>query len=133
MKRIFIAIFLIAVSVFIGIYSLNKTTRICSNMISQLEKTTKEVIDIKENSSHDKRIGLYKSTQGLNDAWEENAAFLYFFFDTNSIKNIETSIEKTPLHVKNGDLEATYLCLVECLEELEFIKSSVTIDIENIF
>ena len=47
-KRIFIAIFLIAVSVFIGIYSLNKTTRICSNMISRLEKTTKEVMDIKE-------------------------------------------------------------------------------------
>lgn len=133
MKRIFIALFLIAASVCIGIFSLNKTTRICSNMISRIQKATEEVTSIKENSSHDKRIELYKSTQALNDAWKESSPFLYFFFDTNSIKSIEISIEKMPVHVKNGDLDATYLCLVDCLEELEFIKSSVAIDIENIF
>ena len=102
-------------------------------MISRLEAVTEDVVDIKQNSTHDKRVELYKKTNSLCDAWDETAFFLYLFFDSDNVKNIELNIKKAPIHVKNGDLDTTYLCLVDCIEELEYIKSSSIPDVENIF
>ena len=62
MKRIFIAVFLIFLSVFIGCYSLNKTETICDKMIIEIENATEENIDVKESSGHQKRIDFYKTT-----------------------------------------------------------------------
>ena len=39
MKRIFIAVFLIFLSIFIGCYSLNKTETICNKMITEINNT----------------------------------------------------------------------------------------------
>jgi HD superfamily phosphohydrolase len=133
MKRVIIAIFFIALSIYIGVYSLNKTTKICNNMISRIDTITKYNTDILENDNHDKRVEFYNKTQSLHDIWEENSKFFYFFFNNDDIKQLETSIEKLPEHAKNGDLESTYLCLVECLEEFEYIKNSVKLNWDNVF
>lgn len=133
MKRVIIAIFFIALSIYIGVYSLNETTKICNNMIARIETITEYNTDILENNNHDKRVEFYKKTQNLHDAWEENSKFFYFFFNNDDIKELELNIEKLPEHAKNGDLETTYLCLVECLEELEYIKNSVKLNWDNVF
>lgn len=133
MKRVIIAIVLISVSVYTGIYSLNETKRICNNMISRIDTITEYNTDILENDNHDKRVEFYKKTQNLHDVWEENSKFFYFFFNNDDIKQLELNIEKLPEHAKNGDLETTYLCLVECMEELEYIKNSVKLNFDNVF
>ncbi len=133
MKRVIIAIFFIALSIYIGVYSLNETTKICNNMISRIETMTEHNTDILENNNHDKRVEFYNKTQNLHDAWEENSKFFYFFFNNDDIKELELNIEKLPEHAKSGDLESTYLCLVECLEELEYIKNSVRLNWDNVF
>lgn len=133
MKRVLIAVIFIALSIYIGIYSLNETTKICNNMMSRIEGITKYNTEILENDSHDKRVELYNKTVKFHDAWEENSKFFYFFFNNDDIKQIETNIEKLPEHAKNGDLEAAYLCLVECLEEFEYIKSNVKLNFDNVF
>ncbi len=133
MKRVIIAIVLISVSVYTGVYSLNETKRICNNMISRIDTITEYNTDILENDNHDKRVEFYKKTQNLHDVWEENSKFFYFFFNNDDIKQLELNIEKLPEHAKNGDLETTYLCLVECMEELEYIKNSVKLNFDNVF
>ena len=133
MKRHIIAIFFIALSIYIGVYSLNKTTKICNNMISRIETATEYNTDILENDNHDKRVKFYKKTVSLHDIWEENSKFFYFFFNNDDIKTIETNIEKLPEHSKNGELESSYLCLVECLEELEYMKNNTRLTFSNIF
>lgn len=133
MKRVVIAIVFIALSIYIGMYSLNETTKICNNMILRIETITDFNTEILENNNHDKRIEFYNKTLNLHDAWEENSKFLYFFFNNDDIKEIEINIEKLPEHAKNGDLEEAKQCLVECLEELEYIKSSVKLSWDNVF
>ncbi|MBR2876857.1 MAG: DUF4363 family protein [Clostridia bacterium] len=133
MKRLIIAVIFIAFSIILGVYSLTKTTRLCNNMIIRIESATKDNTEILENSSHEKRINFYNSLVSLNDIWEENSDFFYYFFNNDDIKTIETNIEKLPVHAKNGDLESTYLCLVECLEEFEYIKNSSSLELNNIF
>ena len=133
MKRVIIAIVLISVSVYTGVYSLNETERICNNMISRIDTITEYNTDILENDNHDKRVEFYKKTQNLHDVWEENSKFFYFFFNNDDIKQLELNIEKLPEHAKNGDLETTYLCLVECKEEIEYIKNSVKLNLDNVF
>lgn len=133
MKRIFIAVFLIFLSVFIGCYSLNKTETICNKMIIEIENATEENIDVKESSSHQKRIEFYKTTTELQVLWEKNSDFFYFLFNNDDIKTIETNIEKLPEHAKNGDLESAYLCLVECKEEFVYLKNNSKLTLNNIF
>ena len=133
MKRVIIAVIFIALSIYTGIYSLNETTKICNNMLSRIETITEYNTDILENDNYDKRVEFYKKTINLHDAWEENSKFFYFFFNNDDIKQIETNIEKLPEHAKNGDLESTYLCLIECLEEFEYIKNSVKLNWDNVF
>jgi len=132
-KRVIIAIIFIGISIAIGVYSLNETTRICNNMIFRIENATEDNTEILENDSHDKRVEFYSTLVNLSDAWEENSEFFYLFFSNEDLKMIETNIEKLPTHAKNGDLESTYLCLVECLEEFEYIKNNGTPSWDNIF
>ena len=80
MKRVIIAIVLISLSVYTGVYSLNETKRICNNMISRIDTMPEYNTDILENDNHDKRVEFYKKTQNLHDVWEENSKFFYFFF-----------------------------------------------------
>lgn len=133
MKRIIIAFVLIGFSIYVGVFSLNKTEKICKNMISRIEATLNDLEEVEKSSTHEKRVTLYNTAKNLDDAWEESSLFFYFFFENEEIKEIELNVEKIPVHVKNGDLAATYICLVECREELEYIKSSVTLRFENIF
>ncbi len=133
MKRIFIAIFFILLSVFIGIYSLSETEKICNKMIIEIEEATKENIEVTESSGHQKRLDFYKTTTELKSFWEKNSDFFYFFFNNDDIKTIETNIEKLPEHAKNGDLESSYLCLVECLEELVYLKNNTELTLSNVF
>ena len=44
MKRIFIAVFLIFLSIFVGCYSLNKTETICNKMITEINKATEKLM-----------------------------------------------------------------------------------------
>lgn len=133
MKRIFIAVFLIFLSVFIGCYSLNKTETICNKMIIEIENATEENIDVKESSGHQKRIDFYKTTTELQVLWENYSDFFYFFFNNDDIKTIETNIEKLPEHAKNGDLESAYLSLVECKEEFVYLKNNTRVTLNNVF
>ena len=133
MKRVIIAIIFITLSIYIGIYSYNKTNKVCNNMISRIETLTKQNNEIIESSNHDKRIEFYEKTVNFRNLWEDNSEFFYFFFNNDDIKQIETNIEKLPEHAKNGDLESTYLCLVECLEEFEYITNSVKLNLDNVF
>lgn len=133
MKRVIIAIVFIAVSIVIGIYSAKETEKRCNKLESRIDIAVKLNTEILENSSHDKRIEFYNTMENLNDAWEENSQFFYFFFNNDDIKEIETNFEKLPTHAKSGDIESTYLCLVEVLEELEYLKNSTRPDLNNIF
>lgn len=133
MKRIFIAIFFITLSVLIGIFGLFETERICNKMIIEIEQATEENKKVTEDNSHQGRLNFYDTANELNARWEENSDFFYFFFNNDDIKNIETNIEKLPTHAKNGDFESAYLCLVECLEDLEYVKNSVSPSFNNIF
>lgn len=133
MKRIIIAIIFIAISVIIGIYSTNETDKRCRRMESRINSAIELNTEILETSTHDKRIEFYNMTKNLNDAWEETSQFFYFFFNNDDIKDIETNIEKLPTHAKSGDIESTYLCLVEVLEEFEYLKNSTKPDFNNIF
>lgn len=133
MKRIFFAIFFILISVLIGLYGLKETEKNCNRMIVEIEEATKENKVVIESSSHQRKVDFYKTTTELKALWEENSDFFYFFFDNDDIKTIETNIEKLPEHSKNGELEASYLCLVECLEELEYLKNNTRLTFSNIF
>ena len=133
MKRIFIAIIFISFAVIMGAYSTIKTDRLCNDITQKIEIMTKENTDILKENNHDKRIDFYKSTVKLNEFWEENSDFFYFFFNNDEIKAIETNIEKLPQHAKNGDLESAYLCLVEALEEFEYLKNNSALNFDNIF
>jgi HD superfamily phosphohydrolase len=133
MKRIFIAVFLIFLSIFIGCYSLNKTETICNKMITEINKATEENIEVTESSSHQKRINFYKTTTELKSLWEKESEFFYYFFNNDDLKTLETNIEKLPEHAKNGDFESAYLCLAECLEELEYLKNNTKLSFSNIF
>ena len=133
MKRIYIAIFFIMLSVLIGLFSLSETEKICNEMINELENATKENIAVTEDNSHQKRVNFYKTTTTIRSLWEKNSDIFYFFFNNDDIKTLETNIEKLPEHAKNGDLESAYLCLIECLEELEYIKNSTKLNLNNIF
>ena len=133
MKRIFIAIFFILLSILIGIYSLVETERICNKMIIEIQYATKENKEATESSSHQKRIDFYETTTEIKNLWEKNSKFFYIFFNNDDIKTIETNIEQLPEYAKSGDLESTYLCLVEALEELEYLKNSTKLTFSNIF
>ncbi len=133
MKRLIIAIIFIGLSIYIGIYSYNKTNKVCNNMISRIQTLTKQNNEIIENSNHDKRVEFYEKTVNFHYLWEENSKFFYFFFNNDDIKEIEMNIEKLPEHAKDGNSEEAQQCLVECLEELEYIKNSVKLDFDNIF
>ena len=133
MKRIFIAIIFISFAVIMGAYSTIKTDRLCNDITKKIEIMTKDNTDILKENNHDKRIDFYKSTIELNEFWEENSDFFYFFFNNDEIKAIETNIEKLPQHAKNGDLESAYLCLVEAMEEFEYLKNNSALNSNNIF
>ena len=133
MKRIFIAIFLIFLSVFIGCYSLNKTETVCNKMIFEIEYAIKENKEVTESNSHQKRVDFYETTTEIKSLWEKNSKFFYIFFNNDDIKTIETNIEKLPEHAKSGNLESTNLCLVESLEELEYLKNNSKLTFSNIF
>ena len=133
MKRVIIAIVFIVTSIVTGIYSTNETDNRCNRMESRINSAIKLNTEILENNNHNKRIEFYNTTKSLNDAWEENSRFFYFFFNNDDIKDIETNIEKLPTHAKSGDIESTYLCLVEVLEEFEYLKNSTKPDFNNIF
>lgn len=133
MKRIFIAVFLIISSAFIGIYGSFETKRTCEAIVIEIEEATKENKNISENSGHVKRINFYNTTLELKALWEENSDFFYFFFNNDDIKAIEINIEKLPEHAKNGDLESAYLCLIECKEELVYLKNNTELTFSNIF
>lgn len=133
MKRIFIAIIFISFAVIMGAYSTIKTDRLCNDITKKIEIMTKDNTDILKENNHDKRIDFYKSTIELNEFWEESSDFFYFFFNNDEIKAIETNIEKLPQHAKNGDLESAYLCLVEALEEFEYLKNNSALNFNNIF
>ncbi len=133
MKRIIIAFIFLAISVCIGIFSQNRTERICNNMLIRIEELAKDLEETTINGNHDKKIDFYNATKNLNDSWEENSTFFYFFFNNNEIKALETNIEKLPEHAKNGEYEASYLCIIECLEELEYIKNSTKLKWDNVF
>lgn len=133
MKRIFIAVFFILLSFSFGIYTLFETENICNRIITEIESSMKDNEEILENSNHQKRLDFYKKVTDLNSLWEKNSDFFYLFFNNDDIKNIELNMEKIPEHAKNGEAEASYLCLVECLEELEYIKNGVKPIINNIF
>ena len=110
-----------------------KTEKICNKMMVEIEEATKENKDALESNSHQKKVNFYETTTELKSLWEENSDFFYFFFNNDDIKELELNIEKIPEHAKNGDLETTYLCLVECKEELEYIKNSVKLNLDNVF
>lgn len=133
MKRVIIAIVFIVTSIITGIYSTNETDKRCNRMETRINSAIKLNTEILENNSHDKRIEFYNTTKSLYDAWEENSQFFYFFFNNDAIKDIETNIEKIPTHAKSGDIESTYLCLVEVLEEFEYLKNSSVVNLNNIF
>ena len=133
MKRIFIAIFFILLSILIGIYSLVETEQICNKMIVEIEYAIKENKEVTESNSHQKRIDFYETTTEIKSLWEKNSKFFYIFFNNDDIKTIETNIEKLPEHAKSGDLESTNLCLVESLEELEYLKNNSKLTFSNIF
>ena len=133
MKRIFIAFIFIGISICIGIFSQNRTDQICNNMIIRIESLTKELEQVSETENHDKRINFYNSTINLKDSWEENSTFFYFFFKNDELKTLETNIEKLEEHAKNGEYESSYLCIIECLEELEYIKNSTKLKLNNVF
>ena len=133
MKRIFIAIFFILLSILIGIYSLVETERICNKMIIEVEYAIKENKEVTESNSHQKRVDFYETTTEIKSLWEKNSKFFYIFFNNDDIKTIETNIEKLPEHAKSGDLESTNLCLVESLEELEYLKNNSKLTFSNIF
>ena len=86
-------------------------------MILRIETLTKQNNEIIENSNHDKRVEFYEKTINFHNLWEDNSKFFYLFFNNDDIKEIEINIEKLPEHAKNGELEETKQCLVECLEE----------------
>ena len=133
MKRIFIAIFFILLSILIGSYSLVETEQICNKMIIEVEYAIKENKEVTESNSHQKRIDFYETTTVIKSLWEKNSKFFYIFFNNDDIKTIETNIEKLPEHAKSGDLESTNLCLVESLEELEYLKNNSKLTFSNIF
>ena len=133
MKRIFIAIFFILLSILIGVYSLVETEQICNKMIVEIEYAIKENKEVTESNSHQKRIDFYETTTEIKSLWEKNSKFFYIFFNNDDIKTIETNIEKLPEHAKSGDLESTNLCLVESLEELEYLKNNSKLTFSNIF
>ena len=133
MKRIFIAIFFILLSILIGSYSLVETEQICNKMIIEVEYAIKENKEVTESNSHQKRIDFYETTTEIKSLWEKNSKFFYIFFNNDDIKTIETNIEKLPEHAKSGDLESTNLCLVESLEELEYLKNNSKLTFSNIF
>lgn len=133
MKRIFIAIFFILLSILIGIYSLVETEQICNKMIIEVEYAIKENKEVTESNSHQKRVDFYETTTEIKSLWEKNSKFFYIFFNNDDIKTIETNIEKLPEHAKSGDLESTNLCLVESLEELEYLKNNSKLTFSNIF
>ena len=133
MKRVFIAIAFIFISVAVGIYSVNTTQRKCNRLISRINTAIELSNEITENDNHNKRIKLYSLAKNLNEAWESESEFFYFFFNNDDLKSIETNIEKIPIHTKNGDIESAYLCLVECSEEFEYLKNSIIPDLNNIF
>ena len=133
MKRIFIAIFFILLSILIGIYSLVETEQICNKMIIEVEYAIKENKEVTESNSHQKKIDFYETTTEIKSLWEKNSKFFYIFFNNDDIKTIETNIEKLPEHAKSGNLESTNLCLVESLEELEYLKNNSKLTFSNIF
>ncbi len=133
MKRVFIAITFIFISVAVGIYSVNATEKKCNRLMSRINSAIDLSNEITENDSHNKRTKLYTSAKNLNEAWENESKFFYFFFNNDDLKSIETNIEKIPIHAKNGDIESAYLSLVECSEEIEYLKSSITPNFNNIF
>jgi hypothetical protein len=133
MKRVFIAITFIFISVAVCIYSVNATEKKCNRLMSRINSAIDLSNEITENDSHNKRLKLYTSTKNLNEAWENESKFFYFFFNNDDLKSIETNIEKIPVHAKNGDIESAYLCLVECSEEIEYLKSSIIPNFNNIF
>ena len=63
----------------------------------------------------------------------KQAEIVDFTVEDGKVKTIETNIEKLPEHSKNGELESSYLCLVECLEELEYLKNNTRLTFSNIF
>ena len=133
MKRVFIAITFIFISVALGIYSVNETEKKCNRLMSRINSAIDLSNEITENDSHNKRLKLYTSAKNLNEAWENESKFFYFFFNNDDLKSIETNIEKIPIHAKTGDIESAYLCLVECCEEIEYLKSSIIPNFNNIF
>jgi hypothetical protein len=133
MKRVFIAITFIFISVAVGIYSVNETEKKCNRLMSRINSAIDLSKEIAENDSHNKRTKLYTSAKNLNETWENESKFFYFFFNNDDLKSIETNIEKIPIHAKTGDIESAYLCLVECSEEIEYLKSSIIPNFNNIF
>ncbi len=133
MKRVIIAIIFITLSIVVGIYSMNETTSKCNRMMSRIEKGIKESTELQESNNHDKKIEFYNSMESLNDAWEENSKFFYFFFNNDEIRDIEINIEKLPTHAKCGNIEEANLCLVEALEDFEYLKNSSVVNLNNIF
>ena len=102
-------------------------------MIIEVEYAIKENKEVTESNSHQKRIDFYETTTEIKSLWEKNSKFFYIFFNNDDIKTIETNIEKLPEHAKSGDLESTNLCLVESLEELEYLKNNSKLTFSNIF
>ena len=133
MNRFITSVILILISVGIGIFSLTETTKLCNTMTQKIEILIVESEALTEKERNIKKDELYSEMVELNNVWENASGFFYFFFNNDDIKTIETNIKKLPIHAKNGEVEALYLCLVECSEEFQYIKNSSHLNFNNIF
>lgn len=134
MKRLIIAIIFIALSLSSGVYIMTKTTNECDELINELSEILEYNVAINENSvSHTERIEFYNKTFEVYKLWNEKSSFFHLVFDNSEIKSIEVNMKKLPVHIKNGDLEAGYICASDTLKDLEYLKEASFPTITNIF
>ena len=126
MKRLVLAIILIAATVVIGFASLVLIENINSKMYLKLDEVTKYA---KEENYPSLNTAIVKAT----DEWEKQKPVLNVLVGQQGTNEITTNLRMIEYFAKEGNKESVLLYVYECKSDLEKIKITNEPSLSTIF
>lgn len=126
MKRLVVALTLLAAAIFIAIWS----GFVFRAELNSLSASIDRLVDISETAS-DKTLS--EETEKVLAEWEEASKFLHSFVLHEGMDTIEQNITSLPMLITHSDRLTFRNKCIEAINQIENLLNSEKISIENIF
>ena len=125
MKRLYIALSLIAIAVFICIFSSNAVEKNSSHMRDELERIGTLIYEGKTDEAE-------SSLKKTKETWKKTETLFSFIVDADKIEEMNVGFSMIIAHLKDGNDEHALERLRECELMLDEISENEKLNIKNI-